>query len=497
MEIDESLKEVVERGLYALLAFSALTLAIFSYFKLSYLNDVYTFFGSAMLADGFGAFPSNIDMAWETRPVIHRILYYIIFKISECTYGDFELFALLTKTIIAIMVLVTCWYFACGVNRYYKTNPHKYATVLIASLSLFTLHLLLVNVTEFFAVLFTILLIGLLLSENKYAHIAAGFVILFIILLKIVTIIYVLLAILAWVLITQELNKNKLIRCGVGVGAATILFAVLCILWFKNFIPDTLLMLELHNPGAGVSILIKLYFMFRTVLSSWWFIPISTVGIILGIIVIYEYVKSGQKTNAALLITLWILSYSQVYIQAEWSIIHCAGVIIPSITTIILFLSLNFKKKQIIFVTIMVFILMCFFGVSSSTWVDPHKDMWAGQINTTTEMKEKFNLSNQPKILYADTGISAYFIGVKSACRETYPWVVRSGYKIGLSDHPAYIHAKQCIMNYTGEYILYDSGLTDPEITQKISTEYTKVYDGNDWGVVYDPTDLYKRNYGV
>jgi hypothetical protein len=50
-------------------------------------------------------------------------------------------------------------------------------------------------------------------------------------------------------------------------------------------------------------------------------------------------------------------------------------------------------------------------------------------------------------------------------------------------------------MEYKGEYLISNGGqVIDPQINEKIASEYTKVYSGVKWGNTYSTGDIYQRN---
>jgi hypothetical protein len=349
--------------------------------------------------------------------------------------------------------------------------------------------------TEFFAVILSFLAIALLLSNQKYANLSCGILLLLIILLKIITIIFIPIVIISWILITQNANKNKILYCVYGFCGFLLAFTLMCITTFKNFIPDTLLMPLLSDPGSELSILTRLYLSIMHSIGIWWFIPILPIGIFVGLIVFYGFIHTNKKLFLLLFSILWFCPLVTIFIQSEWPPHHYAGLIITSVISIILFLSTNYKEYSLIIIALIIAVIMILFGLTCSVWQDTHKTMWDDhQIKDSTTMKNQFNLSDQSSLLYLDVGVNAYFIGVPGACRETYPLVIRIGYKNNLKNKTAYINAKKCIIDYNGTYLLYDGGIEDPDIASKINLEYTKVYNGTPWHTVYPPTDLYKKN---
>ena len=481
---------------FIVLSLITLPAVIYSYLKVIFFNDLYILLGSAVSADGFGFFPSNIDIAWETRPIGNRLLFYVLYKIGSPWYGDDFAFRMAVKVAVAVCILIICWYFALQVNKYIST-PNKYAVFLLTALSLFTLHLIILLTTEFFAVLFALLTIALLLDTKKYTPYLAGCLMFFIITLKFVTVVFIPMAIIAWILLSNDINKPKIYRSVVGFICYCVAFIVMCGVWFKNFIPDLFLALMLHGRVSSVSLTTNLYQSFISGIDIWVVIPVLSVGGITGVLVLYDYLTTNKKTFGLLFISMWLCTGISLVIQAEWVTYHYTGLVLPSIISVILFTATNYKKHTTVVSTCILIALLVIFGFTCSIWTNTNGNYWDYKIKDTELMQTKFNITNQTAMLYLDVGISNYFIGVQNACRETYPLIIQRGYGLGLSNTTAYINAKECIMNYNGDYLIYDGSITDPEIKTKLNNEYIKVYYGSYKGINFPPSDLYQRNVSI
>lgn len=480
---------------YYLLVITLITLptVIYSYLMVVFNDDTHIFLGVARLADAMGSFPANVDMAWSTHPIGLRMVYYILYKLTGFEYGNEFALQVLTKGIVAIIILCTSYYFAQQVKQKLPIL-NVYTVFLITTLSFFTLHIMFLLESEFFAAIFSILAIALLLSDSRKANIAAGSLLVLIILMKVVTVVFIPVILAAWILITGYYKSEKLFNCLFGFELASIAFVAACLLWFKNFIPDFFLMLALHDP-TGYGLQTRIYMMVIQSLAVGWFMPILMAGAITGVVVFYDLMKYNTRFQQLSFIIMWISPLTLVFIQSEFFMYHYVGLIIPSVVSIILFMTINYPKYQELIFILIIALILLIFGITSSVWQDTHEHIWDNQISNTTIIKEKYNISAQPSILYLDTGITAYWLGAPSACRYTYPLVIRRGYSLGLSESIYYKTAKECIMNYTGDYVVALNGdASDPEINAKLSNEYIKVYAGTRWGVSASTGDIYKRN---
>lgn len=486
------IKEILTKNYFLLLAVVTLPAVIYSYLKVVFNDDTHIFFGVARLADTMGSFPSNVDMGWSTHPVGLRSVYYLLYKLTEPLYGNEFALQITSKALVGVVVILVAYYFAKQVKQKLPVL-NVYAVFLITALSFFTLHIMFLMEAEFFACILTVLAIALLLSDSRKANILAGGVMVAVILMKIVTVVYIPVIIAAWILITGYYKSEKLFNCFFGFEVASAAFVVACLLWFKNVVPDTLMMLSLHDP-SGHGMATRMYMMVIQSLGVSWFIPILLAGVVTGVIVFYDLIKYSNRFHQCLFIIMWISPLSLVFIQSEFFLYHYMGLIIPSVVSILIFMTVNYPKHQELLFTLITVFTILIFGITCSIWQDSHEHIWDKHISDAKIIENQFNISKQPSVLYLDTGITAYYLGAPSACRYTYPLIIRRGYGLNLNNTSAYVSAKGCIMNYTGDYLVSLNGdVSDPEINAKIATEYKKVYNGTRWGTTASTGDIYRR----
>lgn len=474
------------------LSLITLPAVIYSYLKVVYNDDIHIYFGVARAASYFGSFPGNIDLAWETRPIGNRLVYYILYKICEPLYGNEYLFQIGTKAIIVVAVLLVSAYFAIHLHKHLK-ELNVYALFLLTSASLLAIHIMFIGETEYLTVILSIFVIALLLSDNKYAHGLAGGLLVLIVLMKLVTVFFIPILIAAWLLIEGGWYRpTKMRRVLFGLEIALLALVMAWALWFKNFVPDILLTLGLHDP-SGIELTTRLYQMLIQSMAVLWFMPILIVGMIAGVLVFIDFIQHNTRFQQLLFIIMWTCPIISLFVQSEFFLYHYSALLIPCIISIILFVNKNYVKHQVIAFTMIILFTFIIFGATCSIWTDTHEHIWDNQISNTTIIKEKFNIGTEP-VLYLDTGTTAYFLGAPSACRYTYPLVIRRGNALGLSNSTAYINAKKCIMNYNGEYLVaLDGSIGDADIDNKIKTEYKKVYQGSAWSYKDTTGDIYQR----
>ena len=129
--------------------------------------------------------------------------------------------------------------------------------------------------------------------------------------------------------------------------------------------------------------------------------------------------------------------------------------------------------------------------VPSGEYTKIEIEFWGGKEQNAHDAETAFALSGQPELLYLDPGDAPYFFKAKSACRYLCSLPVqRDSPDWNISTLDAYKQDYNCIMNYTGDYIVSDykwfNASYHPEIKNKIDSEYTKVWNRS-W-------DVYKRN---
>lgn len=118
---------------------------------------------------------------------------------------------------------------------------------------------------------------------------------------------------------------------------------------------------------------------------------------------------------------------------------------------------------------------------------------WDNKEPHADKINAMFHLDKEPSLLYLDPGDAPYFFRANSSCRYICPLPVqRDAPGWDLSGNADYQEEYTCILNYTGKYIVFDTGnhydgTTDwflessehrQPIMKKLRNEYELVYTG-------------------
>lgn len=474
-----------KNDLYLLiLTIITLPITIYSYLMVVFSDDIHVYFGVAKIADYFGSFPSNIDLAWESKPLLNRMIFYGLYKIFAPLQDNELLFQIGTKAAVAVVILCVCAYLAREVCKKCE-HLNAYAVFLILALSLFTLHVFCIMECEFFAIIGSFLVLAMLMSESRWANMAAGVVMVGVFLLKGLTGIMIPIILISWCLLDKTDKWNKSIYAIKGIVGAAVVFAASCILWFPNFIPDNLVWFSMVKPN-GLSLVDRTYQLVKGSLTILWFVPILCMGLIAFVYVVWDYIKSKEYTLAAILAATWVLALSLTYIQSEFFIYHYSLWVFPAVISILLFLSARYGKSDITGVLMVVGFTLCIWLVTSSVWTSGHEGIWGNVEADSQFIKQTYLLDKGESILYMDFGNAAYYLGNPSACRYIVPLTIHhSNPDRDLSGLSEYKQQMECIMNYRGNYIIFSPqwfGVHEPANT-KIATEYREVYKGDFWNL--------------
>ena len=144
-------------------------------------------------------------------------------------------------------------------------------------------------------------------------------------------------------------------------------------------------------------------------------------------------------------------------------------------------------KRGLAFAGVIISMLVIFFIFHSGTglFTKVERDFWGDKEKLADEVIRKFSIDKEDSVLYLDAGEAPYLFMVNSSCR--YPCalpVQRDRPNWNLSGNPAYQEEYDCIMNYSGKYIIADGWDgwfgEDTErrqpIMHKIDSEYELVW---------------------
>jgi hypothetical protein len=480
-----------KNDLYLLvLTIATLPITIYSYLMVGFTVNTHAFFGAAKLVDFYGAFPSNVDMSWESRPIINRMIFYGLYKLFEPLKNNDFMFQIGTKATVAVAILCVCAYFAWMICRKCE-HLNVYAVFLISALSFFTLHAGCILEAEFFAALGAIFSMGLLLSESKWANGVAGVILAGVFLIKGLTGVMIPVVLVSCFVFDKENILKKLKYVLSGMVTSGVAFAVSWYLWFPNFIPDILYSFEIVNV-PGNNLVVRTYWLLIASSLPLWYIPIVCMGVIASVYIIWGYIRSKKYLMVTSVITLWVLATVNVMIQGEFIANHFTLWIVPSLISILLFLSIHYRNNNLTGVLVVVGITLCVWFAMSSVWTSGSEiqiDSNNQRIMEAGAIKQNYILDRSETILYLDYD-SPYFLGNPTACRHTTSptMVLATDINRAITNTQAYKDEMTCIMNYRGDHIVIRPewfGINEPA-NSKITKEYRMIYSGENW-------DIYKK----
>lgn len=461
-----------------------------SFLLIPMTNDMRIFQGVARVTDYFGSFPFNIDRAWEIKPLGNRLMEYLIYKLVTVftTFGS-PLYSPLVKLTAAIVVLLCCWYFAS------KFKEHRIPMFAITSLCFLTVMNFLALQAEWWAVLFSLVALGLLISEDDWMkaprvfQFLAGVLMMFIFLMKGVTGLLIIPIFCAAYLLDDEFNHKAPIAIFSFLFSGFCFF-LLCLTIFPHAIPDMAMSAQLARVGSH-SPSIYLNSMFEKFFTLAAYLPAFLFGAVIGL---YQYATIRLPKKKFLALTLmWLFPLGIIFSMGEFFLYHYAVLVFPAIVAVAFYVrnpptvaSLHTLFSFCIYTMV---ILWLIFTSTAGMITQVENQIWNDENAHATEAKLLFDIEEQPSTLYLDTGTAAYFFHTNTSCRYTGALPVqRNRPEWNTTNLPAYTELYDCIMAYDGKYIIgmdwwFGRGLPErEEIYRKIDNEYTLVYNRS-WDV--------------
>jgi len=430
-------------------------------------NDVRTYQGVARLTDYFGAFPSNVDLAYESKPIANRLLNYILYKVSSLftTFGSPE-YEMLIKFIAVICVIIICYYFSTKIKTKY--------IFLLSSLAFLTPLNFTTLVPDWWSPLFALLALSLFLTDNQRNHYLAGIIITIICLLKGPTIILVIPIACSLYLLNKKDWIQSLSRGAIG-SFLFLLIILLCGV-FKNIIPDMLILGSYGHLGSYNISEIILGFT-KILIPTFLFIPIIIVGFISALIIYFNFIKTKQFKKLLIFVMMWISVIFYICIQNMFFPYHYMSLVLPSLLSIIILSDKSIIKKFIT-VIIIIFTILSLLGTIMNV-----EEGTGNSLIAKNAMSNLIDLSNQDTILYLESGSAPYYFERNTSCRfiQSLPFQMNTEFW-DITNTPQYQENYKCIMNYQNKYIIIDEiwfkqNTSDSKnVMNKIHTNYTLVW---------------------
>lgn len=478
-----------------------------SYCLIPITNDMRIFQGVARLTDYFGYFPMSVDRAWEIKPIGNRMMEYLIYKlVTLFTPFGSPFYSPYVKLVSVFLVFACCYYFA---TRFKGNEIPMFA---LTSLSFLTVMNFLALQAEWFASLFALLALGLLITKwdhtpqsiyTDYLRVflsppyypdylrlfLCGVVMLFLFNLKGITVLLVVPVFCAAYLLDEDFQQKAPIAFFSFLFSGFVFF-LLCLTLFPYSIKDMAMAARLARVGQ-YSLITYANTMTEKFIGLYPYLPAFFYGAIIGLLQLATIRLPRPKY--LVLILMWLFPLAIVFSMGEFYMYHFAVLIFPAIVSVALCVRdpPAWAKLDTLFpfcIASMVVLWLIFTSTFGAITVIEN-EIWYTENQHAAEANALFDIKAQPSTLFLDTGTGAYFFHTNSSCRYSGVLPVqRHTSKWNISDLSAYAELYSCIMAYDGKYIVgldWWFARDVPErapIYEKIDREYTLVYNGS-WDI--------------
>lgn len=421
-------------------------------------NDTRIFIGAEAVADNYYQLPYGWDAAYEVKPVGNRILNWVFYKVADSivpfTHNYYTAFGYCVKFTALVLLIICCIYIASRIKFPYAFPILFCAFACQANFG--------IMMSEWFAVLFSLVAIALCFERNKNWMIVAGVIMLGVGLLKSITVLMVVPSVCALYLLGGTLDWKRAIG---GYLAAGVAFLVLCFTVWPYSIGDMLMSRLVAHAGMYDLQTMATYFWITQNEILWglplvmsMYIPILVVGFSAGIWCLGKYII--KKDNRLLwFIGMWGIPIIIVFAQSEFIIYHYIVCMLPALVSVILLLRGSKKKFQFL-AAATVYVLVGYLVINSAfgTFTLYEYTFWHQKENNADFINSRFDLINQSTILYLDPGDAVYYFHANSSCHYITPMPVeRNDYqKWNISGLSQFKEARDCIERYQGKYIIAD-----------------------------------------
>ena len=501
-----NLKRILDTFIY----FITLPLVVISYIFCPLTNDARIYLGvEHIAATYYPQFPQNVDLAWEIKPIANRMINYILYEIVNSVTPFINLnhfwFEFGIKLVAAIITLAVCWYFA----RQFKDVPYILPLTICAFFTPLNFSIL---QAEYWAVLFTMLAIALMLTDKPRNDALAGFMMVVVFLFKGITGLLIVPVLCAVWFFRNDTFKDKLRYFLPGYAAGFILFYLTTLTWWPRQIPDMIMAAKMAHVGFW-SLETLIENMIYNLLVVYLYIPIICVGVVAGLIIYWYIIGTRRWIDILIFLALWASCLAIIFIQSEFFMYHYIVLLVPSMISIIM-LADRARNVSLLAVLSMFFVFL----VMSSYWgagMQYERSFWGNKEGDAKGAFEKLpDLWNQHSILYLDPGDAPFYFFANSSCRYVCPLIVQRNIDMwNTTGFPQYWEEYNCIMAYQGEYIVMDNGGWFGWVNKSmfnvvgLQREYTNVTEDrvHIWGVinanytkVYTMSwDIYKKKEGL
>jgi hypothetical protein len=326
-----------------ILYYLCLPLAGLSFILIPLTNDSRIFLSSEAIADRFYAIPYGWDAAYEVKPIGNRILNWVFYKVANFfvpfTTNHYTEFGWAVKATALLVLIICCWYIASRI-----TFPYAFPFLFLVFVCMGNFGIMM---SEWFAVLFSLVAVALFFEWNENWQVAAGALCFAIALLKSITVLMVIPTVYGALLLGAAIDWRRAIA---GYLAAGFLFLALCLTVWPYSIMDMLMSRYIAHVG---------HYNWQTIFAWFWitqddtslarvlpyYLPGLLVGIIIGIFVFFHYWGKADWRSLGLFTLMWAVPVGIVLIQSEFIIYHYLVMLLPGVVSVMLFMRIRRTGK--------------------------------------------------------------------------------------------------------------------------------------------------------
>ena len=298
-----------------------------SYILTPLTNDARIYLGVEYIADKFYPYPYGWDIAWEIKPMANRLMAWVMYKIASSVvpFENAVLFGAVVKLIALCIITAVIWYFAKTVGGRWTFPLTFIAFTCIGNFVILQ--------AEYWALIWSLLAIALLLHDNENYHALAGALFIVIALFKGITGLLCI-PILCAVLLLKPGVRLYLADLFFGFCGALGTFLLLCLTVWHYALPDMLMSAQVARVGEFPY---WMYFMslIAYLFSAVFYIPLVSVGCLAGLVYILRKGYTDIRT-ALLCLLMWVVPFAIIYIQGEFFVYHYVVLTLPTLITLIL-----------------------------------------------------------------------------------------------------------------------------------------------------------------
>lgn len=478
------------------LSLSLVFLSLASFSQMEFTGDAKMFIGSASQAALSNLpFPMNVDYGWELKPVGNRLVIFIFYTLGSIfSNQDMAIKCLGILLVVAVSIFfIRSITYNC--ENFFKEDRQRDIAIYITIFALLSLNNFCLFQAEWFAVIGSLVLLSILLSNSRWGHFFAGLIAIGIISLKGSTIFLIPAIFAAYILLDIKYEKEffcKMERFAFGFGIGIGISIVLCYTVFRNAIPDMLLAVQVawNARPEHIALIDSPAYLLNNMIPGALNIPMLVPGIV-ALVVICEIVllpliiRNGWKLKKTIiaLIILWAVPIISIALQGEFFAYHYVILLFPAIITLVLSMGVLSIEKQL---PLLLFSLilggLIWFGFCSnfSESYMQQDTFWKSLKTENIRIDAKYHISSEPEVLFLDSGDAPYYFRAKSACRYSSPIVIQRN----MTTNPVFQEQINCISDYKGKYVITEwSWLNNEMIRTRIENNYSLVDVNPVWGI--------------